>query len=137
MSMKMIFVGTFLINTLIGSTCTMPMAMAAEMPAHHDMDSMEEMMTPLAQMSHADCDHCPHHTEKKEPAPSSSSCAGHCLSQATNTNPSNVTFSSSQLIAALPASFPLVWNAVTNTNQRQLINASPPPIPDTTVVLRL
>jgi hypothetical protein len=32
---------------------------------HHDTNVSEEVMTPMTPMSHADCEHCPHHEEKK------------------------------------------------------------------------
>ena len=137
MKFKFFVTGAFIINTLVGNFCMMSMAMAAEMPPSHDMNATEQVMTPMEPISHADCDGCPHHTEKKEPAQQSSSCAGHCLSQATSANPANIVFGSSQVVAALPASFPIVLNAPENAAPLPLVNTSPPSIPTDTVVLRL
>ena len=137
MKMKFTVVGLFLINILFGNLCMMSMAMAAEMPPSHDMNATEQVITPMEPMSHADCYGCPHHTEKKEPAQQSSSCAGHCLSQVTSANPANIDFGSSQLVAALPVSFPIVLNAPENAAPLPLVNTSPPSIPTDTVVLRL
>ena len=129
----------FTTHALLGNFCMMPMAMAKDMPMNDDDSAMEEMMTPaMAPMSsHADCAHCLHHTEKKEPVQQSSACAGHCLSQATSDIPANIVFGWPQLFASLPASIPVAWNIAESTMTVPLVNESPPPILTHTVVLRL
>lgn len=132
--MKTIVTLAFLCYASIGSFCMMPMAMAAEMPAGHHMDAMEHMMTPL---SHADCDHCPHHEDGKKPMSHASSCAGHCLSQAISNNPSTIIRGSAQLLAALPPTIPVEWTAVEGILQEPQIHASPPLTSTDFFVLRL
>lgn len=136
MKVKIIFSVAFVTNILLGNICMMPMAMAAEMP-QHEMNEMEEVMTPMAPMSHADCPDCPHHEEKGEPAQQSSSCAGHCLSQATSVNPANLVFGSAQLAAALPAVVSYQWSSTENSLAQPNINPSPPLTSTDSVVLRL
>ena len=77
MSMKIAVTVAFLTNTFLGGFCMMPMAMAAEMPAH-DMGAMEDEMTPMSQ---ADCPHCDHAKEEKQSEkPKGIPCDGeHCL----------------------------------------------------------
>lgn len=124
----------FATNIILGSVCMMPMAMAAE-PLHNDANVMGQMVTPIAPMSHADCTHCSHRSEKKEQKPSS--CTGHCLSQATNANSTNVVAGSTQLIATLPTAFPLPWSGNESAVTPLTINTSPPLNPSHSVVLRL
>ncbi len=136
MGAKTAIVGTFVINILIGNICMMPMAMATDISSEHDMDLTEDMMTPMAPMSHADCAHCPKHEEKKAPVPQSSSCAGHCLTQATD-NTRNLLFDAARVIAAVPAVIPIPWNTVENLIPMPAITASPSLPSTNTVVLRL
>ena len=133
----MFLVAALLINSVLGTICMMPMAMAAGLPMQDNVTAMEEMMTPRASMSHSDCEHCSHQTAKKDPAQQSSSCAGHCLSQAMNIHPGNSVFESPQHMATLPARFFMPWNATENFAALPGINASPPSILTDMVVLRL
>lgn len=132
---RIVIAASIIANTALGSFCMMPMAMAAE-PMPHQTDATEQMMTPMAPMSHADCPDCPHHQEKQQPV-SQSSCAGHCLSHANNSNPANVVIVASQLAVALPAPTRIV---VSNAERNAIvpeIALSPPPIATDTVVLTL
>lgn len=131
--MKILLLAAFITQTTIGSFCMMPMAMAAE----HETESMEDVMTPMVPMSHADCPDCPHHEQKEAPAQQSSSCAGHCLSHATNSNPTNVVTIASQLIVALPTAVPIIVSNAQDIPFPLNITASPPPIQTDTVVLTL
>lgn len=110
----------------------MPMAMAADTSMSHD-----EMMTPMVPMSQADCPDCLHHEQKESPAQQSSSCAGHCLSHANSSNPTNLVVNSSQLAIAMPPSTPIQWNMIENTVQQPSVNSSPPRNITDSVVLRL
>ena len=136
MRVKIAMSAAFLLHTLFGSFCIMPMAMAAEAPMPHDMDAMDEMMTPIAPMSHADCPDCPKHEKNQEPV-SQSSCAGHCLSHASNTNPANAVSTTSQLAVILPAPMPIVLNEQPEVSFVPRITTSPPPVQTDTVVLTL
>lgn len=79
MGMKIAVVGAFMMNLFFGHVCMISMAMAADMPLHHD-EGMEMAMTPIEPMSPAHCEHCAH-LAKEQPSPMSAGCAGHCLSQ--------------------------------------------------------
>lgn len=111
--MKIATIGAFLTNILLGSVCMMPMAMAADMPMHHD-EAMEmvmtpvETMTPVVLMSSTYCEHCVH-VQKEQPTPMSAGCAGHCLSKA-NDGVALVTSASSlaQHLVALPPALPTI-----------------------------
>lgn len=135
--MRILLVAALLTNSILGSLCMMPMAMAAEIPTQQHDESMEGMMTPMQPMSHADCPDCPHHQEKKAPVQQSSSCAGHCLSHATNANPTNVITVASQLVVALPTAVPIIVSNAQDVPVPSNITASPPPIQTDTVVLTL
>lgn len=137
MFMRSLITVAILTNATIGQFCMMPMAMAAEMPTQRHDDSMEEMMTPMQPMSHADCPDCPHHQEKQEPPQQSSSCAGHCLSHAANANSTNVVIVASQLAVVLPTAAPIVAGNGQEILFAPEITDSPPPIATDTVVLTL
>ena len=107
MIMKLTIIGTFLLNTLLGSFCMMPMAMAADMPNQQD-EAVEMNMTPMAPMSMAHCEHCTH-VDGQSNAPMSNSCAGHCLAKAQDALTAAVSVSFGHQIAlALPPAFPIV-----------------------------
>jgi hypothetical protein len=137
MNMKLIILTGFIANILLSNFYMMPMAITTDVSIHHNTNVSEKMMTPMTPMSHADCEHCPHHEEKKESAPQSSSCAGHCLSQATSTNTSNVTIGTAQLLALLPVSTIVQWVTVDNAVLQPTSNLSPPRITTDKIVLRL
>ena len=137
MSMKILITFGFAIHVLLGSFCMMPMTMAAEMPMPNDMNAMQQMMTPMELLSHADCPDCQHHDEQKEPTEQSSSCAGHCLAQA-HQSITGIVFHEVQEVAVVPA----LQNAFIEENHSQEeqvpVAASPPPaMPTDTIVLRL
>ena len=106
MSMKIAIIGAFVMNTLFGHICMMPMAYAASISMPHD-EVMEMTMTPIEPMSPAHCEHCAR-VAKEQPSPMSAGCAGHCLSQ----KPESLAFTSTtsqtmQVIAVLPPANPL------------------------------
>lgn len=134
---RIILIASIVANAAVGHLCMMPMAMAAEVPMAHDMDPTQDVMTPMIPMSHKDCADCPHHEEKQQPTEQSSSCVGHCLSHATNTNPTNVVTVANQLAVALPTAVPIVLNSAEQVLTTPEITPSPPPIATDTVVLTL
>lgn len=81
MSMRIIVSAAFMANALLSSFCMMPMAMAADMPMHHDDEATEMAMTPMVPMSPAHCEHCAHVDEQND-SPIDGGCAGHCLAKA-------------------------------------------------------
>ncbi len=93
----------FTVNILLGNICMMPMsiAMAADMPMHHD-EAMETVMAPMNLMSSVRCDHCLD-LAKEHPAPMDRECAGNCLSQANDIGAAVVQNSAPSLfLATLP-----------------------------------
>ena len=137
MLVKILLSMAFVTHAVVGSFCMIPMAMPSDMPMSHDMHASATMMTPIAPMSRTDCDHCPHHEEKKAVSQQSSSCAGHCLSQATANTQGNVVIGSAQLLAVLPTAIPIQWGTTEDLLLQPNINASPPFTSTNSVVLRL
>ena len=134
--MKILTTFGFAIHVLVGSFCTMPMAMAAEMLTH-DMHAMEDVMTPMEPMSHADCPDCPHHEEQKKPTQQSSSCAGHCLAQA-HQSTTGIVSHGVQVVAVVPALQNAFVEESHNQEEKVPVAAAPPPTMATgTIVLRL
>ena len=124
MGIRIFLVGVFVLNTLFGQICMMPMAHAAMLPNMDEM-SAEQMMTPI----HSGCEHCP----KMQ----SNSCAGHCLSQASSIAPSAVPSAVYEIpVAISPQFFALSYQPSYFT---VVAPTAPPPdrMKTDTIVLRL
>lgn len=134
MSMKIFLAGVFLINTLFGHICMMPMAHAKAMPMSQQHEEMA--MTPLEPMSPAHCEHCLLVTEQQSQS-TESGCAGYCLSKAADTSRAVVSTSQPFLAdAALPIATPVLVS-VLETNNGFIESTAPPGgfAPTWTVVL--
>ena len=136
MRLKALLSAGFIFHALIGNFCMMmPMAYAMESETH---DIHEEIaMTPVTLVSSVHCADCAKTKLSAEHVPlKTSSCAGHCLSQARNATISSFSLSLPQVPA--PAAIPMTVAWAPPSDFRVALTARPPnTISTRTIILRL
>ncbi len=134
MVLKDFITGIIVSNSLFGSFCLMPMAMAATeaqaTPQHDEMN-----MSPMDAMSHADCDHCK--PQKQNNDSQSGGCAGHCLAATDNTAAINANSTQCRVQGILPViTAPVLSVAITRLNNSESHSRPSQVIGTHTIVLR-
>lgn len=138
MSMKIILTVAFLTNTLLGVFCMMPMAHGEEMPMPDDMPHKSMNMSPVPQMSPANCEHClkeeqPTHDSENQKSPCDD---GQCFSNVPSSNLAISSTFTSSIISPPPSG--IIFLNVPFEQPSRPISTAPPNsrISTRTVVLR-